>query len=281
MLVQSNVPKFIYQAVINKINTIHVQYSNNNIVSTINGKTIYISISQALQEIRNKKNQSLNKKLLIAVHQAGHALVHVILYNKCPKQITINTTKQNQGFIMPYTVFQNRELMLKSVTVLLAGRAAQEIIFGKQLVCAGSSSDIYKASNIITSMHNSIGMYNNIQTVYNQFTNQKSIGVGNVKLNNDSISAEIKKCFTNANNIINNNIKLFIQLTQYLYINNKIESQEFQNICNKYFKDDINTSDDIVINDYNIIWNTFKNKIQEIQWQKTHSVNSGKHFNLR
>lgn len=98
----------------------------------------------------------------IAVHEIGHGLMGTIVRNH-PKLIkmTINlSSPKSPG----YTRFENslcdfdtKESLVGSMMVLLSGRIAEEIIFGKSIT-TGSYDDIQKVLEIATNMVERYGM---------------------------------------------------------------------------------------------------------------------------
>jgi len=45
-------------------------------------------------------NKSIDEKVLIIVHEIGHALIHSVLFKTPPQQININSTGLENGFII-------------------------------------------------------------------------------------------------------------------------------------------------------------------------------------
>lgn len=96
----------------------------------------------------NTSNETLKQ---LAYHEAGHALVGEILE---PGSINLVTIKEHDGDVGGFTsytnnpnYFSNKKFMENRVMSLLAGRAANEIVFG--ITDVGSTSDIDRAFDII------------------------------------------------------------------------------------------------------------------------------------
>lgn len=121
-----------------------------------------INVQIAGEDKKNKKGISPKDKELTAYHEAGHAIVAKLLakYN-VPKISIIPTTRGAGG----YTLIDNGEPMYQSrvdlynqIAIALGGRIAEEIIYGKDLVTTGASSDIKKATSIARGIIESYGM---------------------------------------------------------------------------------------------------------------------------
>jgi cell division protease FtsH len=102
-------------------------------------------------------------KRLIAYHEVGHALVGTLLKEHDPVQkvtliprgqaqgLTWFTPNEEQGLI-------SRSQLLARITSTLAGRAAEEIVFGKPEVTTGAGDDLQKVSGMARQMVTRFGM---------------------------------------------------------------------------------------------------------------------------
>ena len=115
---------------------------------------------------KEKKDRShiseLDRKIT-AYHEAGHALITKVLApdNSVTKVTIIPSTKGAGGFSMnvPKDKFYlNKKEMIARIKISLAGRAAEEIIFGKDHITTGASNDIEKASKDLRALMLQYGM---------------------------------------------------------------------------------------------------------------------------
>ncbi|MGV8983584.1 ATP-dependent metallopeptidase FtsH/Yme1/Tma family protein [Clostridium sp.] len=100
---------------------------------------------------------------ITAFHEAGHALISLMVLpkDKVSKVTIIPTTKGAGGYTLSIpeeTLYHNKEYLKKKIMVLLGGRAAEEIIFGKDHVTTGASSDLQRSTQLITNMITEYGM---------------------------------------------------------------------------------------------------------------------------
>jgi cell division protease FtsH len=115
---------------------------------------------------KKSKVISEDEKKQIAYHEAGHALVGLFSPGSdLVEKITIIPRGQAGG----YTILnpEKQELLLKkksdlmsNLKTLMGGRAAEELVFGKDDISTGASNDLYKATNIARSMVMQLGMTN-------------------------------------------------------------------------------------------------------------------------
>ncbi|MCX6885702.1 MAG: ATP-dependent zinc metalloprotease FtsH [Verrucomicrobia bacterium] len=107
-------------------------------------------------------------KKFTAWHEAGHALVNVLLQHTHPlHKVTIIPRGQSLGSTMslPKTDVLNRRRMemLDIIAVMMAGRIAEEVVSGD--ISTGASGDIQQASNLARAMVTQFGMSDRIGMV--------------------------------------------------------------------------------------------------------------------
>ncbi len=100
---------------------------------------------------------------ITAFHEAGHALVTKLLLpeNHISKVTIIPSVRGAGGFnlsIPKDALYQSQRQILSNIKVLLAGRAAEELIFGSNEITTGASNDIQKVSSLIVDYMNKYGM---------------------------------------------------------------------------------------------------------------------------
>ena len=115
-----------------------------------------------------KKNRLINphEKAIVAHHEMGHALVGMALSPEQPIQ-KVSIIPRGIG-ALGYTIqrpSEDRYLMSKKdlqnrIAVLLAGRAAEQLVFGE--VTTGAADDLVKATDIARAMVTQYGMSDDI-----------------------------------------------------------------------------------------------------------------------
>ena len=188
--------------------------------------------SRAMQE-REKKNT--------AYHEAGHAIVAHVLPTMDPvQQISIIPSGNALGYTLnppkedKYSVYKNE--LKEKISMLLAGRAAEEIIFGD--ISGGASNDIERATDIAKKMVTRLGM--------SEVLGLRAFGSGHseVFLGRDfsssqdysddtaaKIDAEIHEIITNSYNrakqILNDNIDKLHFIAEFLLKNEIMDGEQF------------------------------------------------------
>ncbi len=143
--------------------------ANETGIRAMNRPEQYIGMDDVVDVISRKeleaeeKGASPNEKTRyrLAVHEAGHALVGLVLQPDSVVKATIKTQGEARGHVM--LMYRNNDDLLtrtemeNSVTVLLAGHVAERVALGEYLL--GSGSDINKATESIGSLLTESGVY--------------------------------------------------------------------------------------------------------------------------
>lgn len=133
--------------------------------SSINSSHIERAYSVVLAGYEKKERKHLREEdlLLTSYHEVGHALTSLLLLpsDEVSKISIIPTTKGAGGYTLTIPEdksYQRVDYLKKKMMVLLGGRAAEEIIFGRDNITTGASSDISQVTSIAMSMLTDYGM---------------------------------------------------------------------------------------------------------------------------
>ncbi|MBK6854159.1 MAG: AAA family ATPase [Burkholderiales bacterium] len=104
-----------------------------------------------INRLRQRSNADF--RALLAVHEAGHGLVHALLFGRAPQEIKIHVASFEGG----YNVYSSRKVwsrrnLLDSICTGLAGRAAELLVFGPELSSSGAEGDLRKATETAARM---------------------------------------------------------------------------------------------------------------------------------
>ena len=193
-----------------------------------------------------KKNMVISpeERRIIAYHEIGHALVAAKQKNVVPiRKITIiPRTSGALGFTMQADekehVLMKKEDLIQQLQVLVAGRAAEELMFGT--CTSGASNDIERASSIARSMITRFGMNEEIglmtlDTVVNPYldgdlhTNCSPESAAKVE---QEMRKLIQSAYDAAMQILKDNAAMLNRLSEYLLIHENITGEEFQDLLN-------------------------------------------------
>ena len=193
---------------------------------------------------KEKKNKILGaeEKKIVAYHEVGHALVTAVEKDAEPVQkITIvPRTMGSLGYVMTVPE-EEKYLMSQSelearLVMLLAGRAAEEIVFDS--VTTGASNDMEKATKIAKSMIAMYGMSEkfglmSLEQVENQYLG-RSTSLNCSEKTASQIEEEIKillkEKYEEAKRILTENRDKLDKIAEYLYEKETITGKQFMEI---------------------------------------------------
>lgn len=93
-----------------------------------------------------------NFRTMVAIHEAGHAIVYALKKKCAPFEVKVNLASFQGGYMAsatpsPYKI-ETKETLREDMAVYLAGRCAEELVFGQDHAGNGAESDITAATNL-------------------------------------------------------------------------------------------------------------------------------------
>ncbi len=122
--------------------------------------------STELSKLRENKQD--DSQAITSVHEAGHAVLSIILLNRIPELIRSRTAGVNTGGFVSGNLFDGTIVktdVIKRMAILLGGMTAEQFIFGESMLTGGSSSDIRKATTFGLEIAKTCG-FSSIPTYY-------------------------------------------------------------------------------------------------------------------
>lgn len=193
-----------------------------------------------------KKSRVVSEKerKIVAYHEAGHAIVGYYVTNAdIVHKVTIVPRGQAGGYVMSLPK-EDRYLATKSelldrVTGILAGRVAEEIIFGE--VSTGASNDFEKATAIVRAMITEYGMSDRLATMqFGRSQGQVFLGrdIGHEQNYSDQIAYEIdsemqeliRTCYKRAKDILTERSDQLELLAQTLLTRETLDEEQIKQL---------------------------------------------------
>lgn len=169
----------------------------------------------------------------IAIHELGHAIIHYIYQGESNlKVITVIPEGSGAlGYVL-HTVPKSKVIhtkrdFLDEVEELLAGRAAEEIMLGKDKVSGGCINDLEKATRILTHVLKNCGMSETLGLI-SASEIEPSLEM------TQKLDAEKKKtfdaCYENVKKVLQDNRKMFDKVLNELMKKGTLTGEEFVNL---------------------------------------------------
>ncbi|MEA3392174.1 MAG: hypothetical protein U9Q91_04275 [Candidatus Marinimicrobia bacterium] len=209
-------------------NEIHVNlYKDEMLLTTFNYKPIL-----KLKDL--KKNTHNDHQAIVSVHEAGHAVLSIVIYGIIPDSIYSVLSDSTQGAGLVSMNFE-REYISKSelnsrVALFMGGYAAEMTIFGDMYITSGSEEDIEKATILINHMLKRAG-FGEIPGAYhvkdastNNFVHDEENKFKNIT--EEYLMSGLKLAVM----VIENNKALLLKLAEYLNSHQKINKEEIKNL---------------------------------------------------
>ncbi|MGE5272995.1 MAG: ATP-dependent zinc metalloprotease FtsH [Verrucomicrobiota bacterium] len=119
------------------------------------------ALERVVAGLQQRRVVSEKEKRILAYHEAGHALMSYLMGEALPVQkVTIVSRGQALGYTlnlpMEDRLLHTKEELIDMMKVFLAGRAAEQVVFGR--VTNGAANDLEKATNLARSMVFEYGM---------------------------------------------------------------------------------------------------------------------------
>ena len=197
---------------------------------------------------KEKKDRilSVEEKKTVAYHEVGHALVTAVMKNSEPVQkITIvPRTMGTLGYVMQVPeeekYLMNKDEMLTRLTTLLAGRAAEEIVFGK--ITTGAANDIEQATKLARSMVTQYGMSEEfglmgLETIESEYLDGRAVrncSDETETIIDNEIKNMLKGCYARAKELLAKNREALDGIAGYLFEKETITGKEFMSILSQY-----------------------------------------------
>ncbi|SCG83073.1 ATP-dependent metalloprotease FtsH [Proteiniborus sp. DW1] len=222
------------ESLMNESAMLAARYNDNSINMSHIDKAFYTVI--AGEEKKDRSYISIEEKKVTAYHEAGHALVTKLTspLNRVTKISIIPSTKGAGGFSMnipPDKLYQSKEDILNHIMVALGGRAAEEIIFGKDKITTGALNDLQKATDMIISMIARYGMDDNTGLLNFEVLLGDSIGSNAYVV--DRAKKLIEELYTKTLSLIRENINKLENISERLLINETMDEDELNDIILK------------------------------------------------
>jgi len=201
-----------------------------------------------LEKKGGTSEQSLQRKELVAFHEAGHAIVGAAMpdYDQIQK-ITIIPRSNGAGgltFFAPSDIrlesgLYSRQYLESQLAVALGGRLAEEIIFGEDGVTTGASNDIEQVANIAKRMVTEWGMSSKVGPIALQEANagpknpmamagRTDWGGEICAVADEEIERLVNNSYLTAKKILTDNRLLLNDLSKILCEREQVTAEEFQ-----------------------------------------------------
>jgi cell division protease FtsH len=195
----------------------------------------------------------------VAIHEMGHALLAAQYKNDF--ELIKVSMKSTYGGVGGYTLFNERmgqtdgnmytkDILKKRLSVALAGKAAEYVYYGENMISLGAIEDLKQANDLARQMIGNFGMGKNLETFYNDnVDNDRNPFLGRSMAMGDKYSDATKESFDGevltlvdnayleAKKILSENREVLTILIEQLLKDTYLTGTEFDNmiLMRQYF----------------------------------------------
>ena len=220
------------------------------------GNKKYVSMEQ-LDSAKDKVMMGTERKSMViseeerkltAYHEAGHAIVGLSVQDHDP---VYKVTIIPRGIALGLTMFLpeqdrysfSKRRLVSQITSLFGGRAAEELIFGKDSVTTGASNDIEKATDIARKMVTKWGLSDKLGPLTyiedegevflgRSVTQHKQVSDITVKTIDEEVRRIIDQSYHDAADILKTNIKRLHKMAAALIKYETLDENQIGDIMN-------------------------------------------------
>ena len=212
--------------------------------STITKNEVNEAADRIIGGIAGAQMEDTKNKKLIAYHEVGHAIAGSVLKSHDEVEKITLTPRGGAKGLTWFTPEEDQSLLSRSellarIITTLAGRAAEQIVFGDPEVTTGASNDLQQVTNIARQMVTRYGMSNiGPIALENDNNEQMFMGGESNEAISDRIDAEVCKivnhCEQIAKEIILDNRVIIDLVVEKLLDSETISGEEFRTILSDY-----------------------------------------------
>ena len=171
------------------------------------------------------------EKKITAYHEAGHALVALMIPDYCDPLHKVTIMPRGGALGVTHSLpekeryLSSKEEMISKVKMALGGRAAEELVFGK--MTSGASSDFATASHIVRNMVCKLGMSEAIgPVIYSQDHTDYTYSQKTAEKIDAEVQSILEQCYKDAIKILADNRDKLNKLAESLLDKETLYSEE-------------------------------------------------------
>ncbi|MCD8024028.1 MAG: ATP-dependent zinc metalloprotease FtsH [Candidatus Gastranaerophilales bacterium] len=199
-----------------------------------------------------KKSKVLTEedKETTAYHEVGHALINVLLEDSKNELHKVSIIPRGYALGITWSrpkdesVFTSKNELLCQIAITLGGRAAEEIIYGKENISTGASSDLSKVSETARKMVMSWGMSEKLGNLTygksqehifmgRDFGHQRDYSEQIAYVIDEEVKSIVDMQYSKVMNLLNENRDVLDAMSRELLEKETMEGEEFIESVNK------------------------------------------------
>ena len=192
---------------------------------------------------------SEKRKLLVAYHEAGHALVGALMPDYDPVQKISIIPRGGAGGMTWFTPSEerldtglySRAYLQNQLTVALGGRVAEEIVFGDEEVTTGAANDLQQVARIARQMVTRLGMSDRLGPVAlgrqqgnpfmgREIASERDFSDETATTIDEEINQLVEHAYSRCKDVLVNNRHILDELANSLIEKETVDAEELQQL---------------------------------------------------
>lgn len=166
-IIETNLSGYVFEAVLSETDQISIRYdeAEKAIIAQVGEKVIHTPFVGRIDDIREANEADVVAN--ISAHEAGHALVYMLLFGLVPLQLKSKIASSYAGgFTFPHDIHDTRANIINKIKIFLAGGLAEVLFFGKANASVGHANDRERATQLAMDYVRRYGFDEDFQAVY-------------------------------------------------------------------------------------------------------------------
>ncbi len=228
-LIESSLANLFQQIVFDTPQRVFVDMDGEDLVVKVHGmvegrKTLHLPVRYA-----KRKKMDPQSLAITAVHEAGHALVYSVVFGKVPKMTTITSSDHNSGGFVAgesQLEFDTYDLVMRDIIVRMAGKKAEELVFGKDhQITFGCKYDMQTATRILLDAVRS-GVLPEMDLYFENPIHGNGRFLPETNNEIDLVKAQLEKASQQAEKTLKENLEIFQTLITLLLAKKSLNAAE-------------------------------------------------------
>ncbi len=177
-----------------------------------------------------------DRQAVAAVHEAGHAVVHMVVERRLPKAVHATSTNVEAGGFLVVDdrkPIKTREELFARAATYLAGIAAERLVFGPDAQTTGGEGDIRRATNLVSRLMKEAGM-GTCQVSYGLATQGDEGRIHAIEGVEEEVKTALATALCRAEEALKAEWNLFLNLADHLSDHSRLGPDELLGFCRRH-----------------------------------------------
>lgn len=221
----------------NEIEHVHLMFSEGQVSAKADAANIVKSFPIELRLSNERAKITNDYKTLVSVHEAGHAVAYAMLTGAAPFEIRASMVQYAGGYVLDQTnttyIATTAESMMHDLQIMLAGRAAEEIVFGKIASTTGASNDIFQATMIASNFVRQLGFAHTMAWI-NSGNVDRVAHVTEIDQTNARVTELVDDAYNKVRLLIDDNREFVLQVARCVLRDGVMNQDQFIEIAQPF-----------------------------------------------